>query len=175
MGDGMKRLILVAALAAKAGFTCSLIGACVLVGLSALAAADDKGFVRVTPDELQWKDFPNSHGAQVATLVGDPTKPGIYVQRVKFPPHVMDHPHWHPDERHVTVLKGTWYVGTGDKFDPEQAVPLKPGSYMMHPAKAVHWDGAAGDEEVIVQVIGYGPSGTTLLDPSQPFLVEYRR
>jgi len=70
MGDGMKRLILVAALATKAGFTCSLIGACVLVGLSALSAADDKGFVRVTPDELQWKDFPNSHGAQVATLVG---------------------------------------------------------------------------------------------------------
>ena len=171
MGDGMKRLILVAALAAKAGFTCSLIGACVLVGLSALAAADDKGFVRVTPDELQWKDFPNSRGVQVATLVGDPTKPGIYVQRVKFPPHVMDRPHWHPDERHVTVIKGTWYVGTGDKFDPEQAEPLKPGSYMMQPAKAVHWDGAAGDEEVIVQVIGYGPSGTMLLDPSQPFLV----
>jgi hypothetical protein len=24
-----------------------------------------------------------------------------------------------------------------------------------------HWDGSAGDEEVIVQVIGYGPSGTT--------------
>ena len=60
-------------------------------------------------------------------------------------------------KRHITVLKGTWYAGTGDKFDPEHAVPLKPGSYMMHPTKAVHWDGSAGDEEVI----GYGPSGTT--------------
>jgi hypothetical protein len=34
---------------------------------------------------------------------------------------------------------------------------LKPGSYMFHPAKAVHWDGAK-DEEVIVQITGIGPA-----------------
>ena len=34
----------------------------VLVGLSALAATDDKGFVRVAPEEVTWKDFPNGHG-----------------------------------------------------------------------------------------------------------------
>jgi quercetin dioxygenase-like cupin family protein len=159
----------------KAVLTRSLIAGSVLIALSALAATDDKGFVRIAPDEVQWKDLPNGRGAQIATLQGDPTKPGIYVQRVKFPPHVMDRPHWHPEERHVTVLKGTWYTGTGDKFAPEHAVPLKPGSYMMHPAKAVHWDGSASDEEVIVQVIGYGPSGTTPEDPSQPFWVEYKQ
>jgi hypothetical protein len=54
-------------------------------------------------------------------------------------------------------------------------VPLKPGSYMMHPAKAVHWEGSAGDEEVVVQVMGYGPSGTTPEDPKQPFWVEYNK
>jgi hypothetical protein len=109
----------------RATLTFSLIAGCVLTALSVLAAIDDKGFVRIAPDEVQWKDFPNGHGAQIATLQGDPTKSGIYVQRVKFPPHVMDQPHWHPEERHITVLKGTWYAGTGDKFDPEQAVPLK--------------------------------------------------
>jgi quercetin dioxygenase-like cupin family protein len=153
----------------------SLMVACVLIVVPALAATDDNGFVRIAPDEIQWKDVPNGHGAQFATLQGDPTKPGLYVQRVKFPPHVMDRPHSHPDERHITVLKGTWSTGTGDRFDPEHAVPLKPGSYMMHPAKAVHWDGSAGDEEVIVQVTGYGPSGTALRDPSQPFWVEYKQ
>ena len=159
----------------KRAMKCGLIGACVLVGLSALAATDEKGFVRIAPDEVQWKEVPSSRGVQIATLTGDPAKPGIYVQRVRFPPHVMDRPHWHPDERHVTVLKGTWYTGTGDTFDPEHAVLLKAGSYMMHPAKAVHWDGAGGDEEVIVQVIGYGPSGTTPQDSSQPFWVEYSK
>jgi hypothetical protein len=35
---------------------------------------------------------------------------------------------------------------------------------MFHPARAVHWDGAK-DEEVIIQVVGMGPVGTTLVDP----------
>jgi hypothetical protein len=34
----------------------------------------------------------------------------------------------------------------------------------MHPAKAHHYDGAK-DEQVIVQLVGYGPSGTTLVNP----------
>jgi quercetin dioxygenase-like cupin family protein len=159
----------------RAILTLSSVGVCILVGLSALAATDDRGFVRIAPDELQWKDVPNGYGVQVATLAGDPTKPGLYVQRVRFPPHVMDRPHWHSEERHITVIKGTWYAGTGDNFDPEHAVPLKAGSYMMHPAKAVHWDGSAGDEETIVQVMGYGPSGTIPEDSKQPFFVEYAK
>jgi hypothetical protein len=64
----------------------------------------------------------------------------------------------------VTVLKGTWYTGTGEIFDPDNALPLKTGSYMMHPAKAVHWDGAK-DEEVIVQIIGIGPGATISIRP----------
>jgi hypothetical protein len=45
--------------------------ACVLIGLSALAAMDDRGFVRIAPDEVQWKYLPNGHGAQIARLAGD--------------------------------------------------------------------------------------------------------
>ena len=41
---------------------------------------------------------------------------------------------------------------------------LKPGSFMKHPAKGLHYDGAK-DEEVILQLIGTGPSGTTLIHP----------
>jgi hypothetical protein len=37
---------------------------------------------------------------------------------------------------------------------------------MLHPAKAHHYDGAK-DEEVIVQIIGIGPSATNLVDPKQ--------
>ena len=152
----------------SAALACGLIGGCALIALSAPATTDERGFVRIAPEEVQWKPAPFGLGAQTATLQGDPSKPGIYVQRVKFPPHVMTRPHWHPGDRHVTVIKGTWYAGTGEKFDPAQATPLKPGSYMLHPAKAVHWDGSAGDEEVIVQIIGDGPAATTPIDPSQP-------
>ena len=64
----------------------------------------------------------------------------------------------------MTVLKGIWYTGTGPTFDPQRAVPMKPGSYMLHPAKALHWDGSDSDEEVIVQVFGSGPADTTPAD-----------
>jgi hypothetical protein len=137
-----------------------------------LPAKDSPGFVRITPADVHWQDIPDGHGAQQATLLGDPSKPGIYVVRAKFPPHVMDRPHWHPDTRYVTVLEGTWYTGTGDTFDLARAVPLKPGSIMMHPAKASHWDGSGGDETVIVQIMGLGPSGATPVDPTKSFWIE---
>ena len=129
-------------------------------------------FVRVTPDDLHWQTVPHSPGVQQAILLGDPTKSGMYVVRVKFPPYTMDVPHWHPNARYVTVLAGTWYTGTGDIFDPSHAVPLKPGSFMLHPAKAVHWDGSAGNESVVVQIVGEGPGTTTQVDSSKPFWME---
>jgi quercetin dioxygenase-like cupin family protein len=75
--------------------------------------------------------------------------------------------HFHAEDRHVTVLKGTWYTGTGEVFDPAKTVALKPGDYMMHPAKAVHWDGAK-DEEVVLQIMGAGPGDTVLVKPEAP-------
>jgi quercetin dioxygenase-like cupin family protein len=130
------------------------------------SAAEPGAFPRVTPEQVAWTDRPGYEGIQFATLAGDPSKPGIYVIRVKFSPGRMTRPHWHPEDRHVVVLSGTWYMGEGDNFDPAKTVPLKPGSYAMHPAKAHHYDGAK-DEEVIVQIVGYGPSGTTLVHPEQ--------
>jgi quercetin dioxygenase-like cupin family protein len=138
------------------------------------SAAADPPFVRLTPEQIHWQDIPDGHGAQIAIIAGDPAGHGIYIQRVRFPPHVMDRPHWHPNDRHVTVIKGTWYTGTGGVFDPSRAVPLKPGSYMLHPARALHWDGSNSDEEVIVQVFGEGPADTTAADPRQPFWVQLR-
>jgi len=149
-----------------------------LLGLVALGATADAGsagsaeFVRLTPEQIHWQDVPGSFGGQIATIAGDPNGHGLYVQRVRFPAHVMDRPHWHPGDRYVTVIKGTWYAGTGPSFDPAQAVPLKPGSYMFHPAKALHWDGSNSDEEVIVQIVGLGPVETTPADPAKPFWVK---
>jgi quercetin dioxygenase-like cupin family protein len=151
-----------------------------LLGGTLLAVASDgnpageAAFVRLTPEQIQWQDMPDAQGARIATIAGDPNGHGLYVQRVRFPPHVMDRPHWHPGDRYVTVIKGTWYTGTGATFDPAQSVPLKPGSYMFHPAKALHWDGSNSDEEVIVQVVGLGPVETTAADPSKPFWVKLK-
>lgn len=140
--------------------------AAVLLTVNARADKDKAGFVRVTPDEVKWMDQPGYEGVKVAVIQGDPTKPGVYVVRAKFSPGAMTRPHWHPEDRFVTVLQGTWWTGEGDSFEPDKTTPLKAGSFMLHPAKAHHYDGAK-DEEVIVQIIGIGPSATHLVDPKQ--------
>ena len=62
---------------------------------------------------------------QVAVLFGDPTKPGVYVVRVKVPSGLKLMPHWHPDEvRTVVVLSGTFLHGYGEQWDePETQSP----------------------------------------------------
>jgi quercetin dioxygenase-like cupin family protein len=157
-----------------ATFATCLIGASVLGSATDRNATSGPDFVRLSPDQVRWENVPGGYGAQLATIAGDPSGHGIYVQRVRFPPHVMDRPHWHPNDRYVTVLKGTWFTGTGPDFDPGRAIALKPGSYMFHPGKALHWDGSNSDEEVIVQVFGVGPADTTPADPSQPFWVKLK-
>jgi len=153
---------------ARSGKT--LAAGAVLVGLTmtvpSSAQTDARGFVRVLPEQVKWVDDPDAKGlgVQRAVIQGDPSKPGIYVIRIKFPPGVMSRNHFHKEDRHAVVLKGTWYTGTGSDFVPEKTVGLETGSYMMHPGGAHHFDGAK-DEEVILQLIGYGPSETTRLRP----------
>jgi hypothetical protein len=149
----------------------TLLAAVTCLGLTAPSpAAQD--FVRVFPEAIHWTDVPNGHGAQLAVLFGNPDQPGRYVIRARFPPHVMDRPHWHSKQRYVTVLQGTWYTGTGPTFDVAKAIPLPPGGFMIHPANAAHWDGSATSETVIVEITGEGPASTTLVDPAQPMWLE---
>jgi hypothetical protein len=131
------------------------------------AEIDTKGFVRTTPENIEWSLPLGAGSTPVALLDGDPSKPGIYVMLVKFPPNVFTRPRWHGEDRHIVVLKGTWYMGTGDNFDPSKAVPMPVGSYAKHPAGGVHWDGAK-DEEVELQVIGVGPLTTELVSTDGP-------
>lgn len=134
------------------------------LAVGSMASAD--GFVTVKPDAITWRAMPDSPGVMAAVLAGDPSKPGLYVIRVRFPPHVMDRPHHHSQDRHVTVISGTWFAGTGPVFDPAKATPMPAGSYMFHPAGGVHWDGSADAEPAVVQIIGMGPVTSTDEDPA---------
>jgi quercetin dioxygenase-like cupin family protein len=147
--------------------------AALVVAPSGSAQTDGNGFVRVARDQIKW--LPLAEGVELAVLHGDPAKAGApYIIQVKFPPYTFSYPHYHPEDRHVTVLKGTWYTGTGETLDVEKAVPLKAGSYMFHPAKAVHWDGAK-DEEVIVEIAGVGPAPTILAKPGSRVFFSTRK
>src|SRR5580693_6154678 len=146
----------------KASIIVSVLLACAL-NLT-LAADSVSDFIRLTPEQIPFK---NPSGFEQAVLFGDPTRPGLYLVRVRFPPGIHSNPHYHSQDRHVTVIKGVWYMGTGDTADITKAVPLKAGSYAFHPAHGTHWDGAGADE-TIVQIMGMGPVETVQVDPKQP-------
>jgi hypothetical protein len=141
---------------------------------SGVALAADQGdvFRRLSPDDIVWHEQPDSFGVKQAVIAGDPKGTGLYVIRVRFPPHVMDRPHYHPNARYVTVMEGTWCSGTGDRFMPTTSVPIAAGGFMYHPAKAVHWDGSCGDKPVVVQITGLGPADTVQVDPKEPMWVK---
>ena len=137
-----------------------------LTGLNASGQAikpDVSGFIAVQPDAMALEDG----GFSQVVIAGDPGKPGIYVVRIKFSPGRMSRPHFHDQDRYITVIKGTWWVSLGpgsEVFDPKKTVPMKEGSFVKHPAGGPHYDGAK-DEGVIVQIMGMGPVKTTRIEP----------
>lgn len=135
-------------------------------GLAALACACVVGHAhadidRGAVDLIEAKDIKwvrNAAGTnEQAVLFGDPSKPGPYVVRLKWLPGNMSRPHYHPNDRFFVVLSGTWWMGTGDRFDPDSTVPAPAGSYVIHKAGKVHYDGSK-DGEVVIQLWGMGPA-----------------
>ena len=53
------------------------------------------GALVLAPNDLKWSESPRAPGVQAATLVGDPSKPGPYVIRAKYPPNTVNRPHHH--------------------------------------------------------------------------------
>ena len=110
------------------------------------------------PNQIQWTDGDN--GLKQAILHGDPAKPGPYIMLVKWTPHHMSRPHFHPNDRFITVISGTWWVGTGSKYDPDSTVAMPAGSFVTHFGKQIHYDGAK-DQEAVLEIVGEGPATIT--------------
>jgi quercetin dioxygenase-like cupin family protein len=128
--------------------------------------ADDKDHVVITPDKIKWGPPPPSlpPGAEVAVLAGDPTKKGMFVIRAKFPDGYKVPPHWHPTDENVTVIKGLFHIGRGEKFDADNTQELPAGSYMRMPRTMRHFAWAKG--ETIIQVHGEGPFQINYVNPA---------
>ena len=139
-----------------------LVAFAVLVFAAPFAAAADLDRTAVDfipPSEIKW--VRNAAGTnESAVLFGDPSKPGPYVVRLRWLKGNMSRPHFHPNDRFFVVISGTWWMGTGTTFDPNSTVPAPAGSYVIHYANKVHYDGAK-DEETVIQVWGMGPATST--------------
>jgi hypothetical protein len=138
----------------------AIAAATIFAGVFSVQAAspDPKVLSYQLPDKIHWTE--NAGGAKQAVLVGDPSKPGLYIVLTKWTPHHMSHPHFHPNDRYITVISGTWWVGTGSKYDPNSTTPIPAGSFVTHYGKQIHYDGAK-DEEVTLEIVGMGPATST--------------
>src|SRR6202453_1734983 len=115
---------------------------------------DPKAISIRLPADIQWKR--RATRAETAALAGDESKPGLYVILVKWKAHHNSRPHFHPNDRFITVLSGTWWVNTGRKYDPDGMKPVPAGSFVTHYKNQVHYDGAR-DGDVILEIAGMGP------------------
>ena len=134
-----------------------LVGA--IVSTAIWAEGERLGIVQLTRGEETFAPA-QPGGPETAVLAGDPKKPQLYTIRIKIPANVKIQPHWHPEDRMSVVIAGTLQFGYGDKFDESKLKELPPGSFFTEPAKQPHFAWAKSGE-VIVQVSGVGPTGTT--------------
>ncbi len=129
-------------------------------GFGPAGALNPAALLFLTPDQIKWSSPLNGPNAS-AVIAGDPTKPGFYAQLTKWKAgNNFSRPHFHPNDRYITVLQGTWWVGTGTKYDPASTLPMKAGSVITHFGKQVHYDGAK-DEDAILLIVGEGPATNT--------------
>jgi quercetin dioxygenase-like cupin family protein len=114
---------------------------------------------------IVWGPAPPSMppGPKVAVLHGDPAKEGYFVMRLKAPDGFKVPAHYHPSDENLTVLQGTFMVGTGEKADPAGLKPLGAGDYMYMPKETRHYGMMKG--ETILQISGMGPFAITYVNP----------
>lgn len=126
----------------------------IFIKTTIIYAEEFKG-VKISNDELSWTKV----GEKVwfAQISGNEKTPGMYVYRVKFEKGHKNEPHYHTDERVVTVLSGSLYVGFGKKFKESEMVKLSTGGTYTEPKKFPHYVWAK-DQDAVLQVVGSGSS-----------------
>ena len=121
----------------------------------------------ILPGSEQWMDIPAAAMVgtpsvpvggtlKVAILQGDPMTAGrSYVVRVSCTDGSKVAPHTHPATENVTVIKGSFLMGMGSKWDAALLKELPPGAFGSMVPKMTHFAQCKGD--AVVQINGIAP------------------
>ena len=125
------------------------------------------------PDQYQWKPgLPGAPTQSVETVpvFGATDKPGLYVVLIKWHPGFMSAPHTYVTDRLCFVISGTWWVNSGENFEPEKTVPVPAGGFVRRVAHTPHYDGVrkGGNEPAVIGIFGQAPIEFKLVDPTKP-------
>ena len=155
----LKRFVSFITFAAVASFTISAIGA------DSSPQKKKSEFVSVKAAEIKWSDAPGvAPGAKIAVIEGDLKSTEPITFRIKIRPNTKVGVHTHPLDERVTVLAGTLYFATGDKFDTGKAKAYKAGDGFIVPTGMPMYAYTRKDE-AIIQIHGTGPWGISYLEP----------
>jgi quercetin dioxygenase-like cupin family protein len=107
--------------------------------------------------DVEWRDGPGSFepGSEFAILEGNPAEAGVFTMRIRMPDGFRIAPHWHPNVERVTVVSGTFHLGSGETLDAGATTPLGPGSYTSMPPGMRHY--AIAEGETVIQLTSVGP------------------
>jgi quercetin dioxygenase-like cupin family protein len=151
----MKTLVTLAAMAAAFG----------AFGSTAALAQTHGDHLMVVPTELKWADVGSlPPGAKLAVIEGPLNEAKPFTFRLKLPANYQIPAHSHSAIEHVTVISGTFNMGTGDKLDTKATRALTAGSVAIMQVGTQHY--AWNAEETIVQVHGVGPWTITYVNPA---------
>jgi hypothetical protein len=137
----------------------------ILAGLATLSGRSQQAGLARPPVQshiVPLKKFPRDH--RFETVSGDPTKSGaLYVIRIHSEVGYIIMPHTHPEDENITVVKGSWALGMGDRFNPDALETMEVGTYGLVAKRMAHF--GFSRTEAIVQVHGMGPFTTTWITP----------
>jgi hypothetical protein len=116
-----------------------------------------------------WGNLPAGSG-EMAPLYGDLNQPGPYLVMMKWHPGWFSAPHTYATDRIQVVVSGTWFVNSGNDFQPQDAVPVGPGGYVKRTARTPHYDGVPANrpDPAVIAIFGLGPVDIQLVDSAQP-------
>lgn len=142
-----------------------MLGAGVAVAQDSSAGKSPHAIVAL-PDQVTWGPAPPAlpPGAKVAVLEGNPAEAGPFTMRLSMPDRYRIPPHYHPVVEHVTVVKGTFKVGMGEKFDASAMTKLPVGTFAALQPGTRHFAETQG--ETVVQLHGIGPWGLIYVNPA---------
>jgi hypothetical protein len=134
---------------------CRWLGAALLGGPVSLLAQPDSATTRIVP---LWRD-----GQLVTRVSGDPNVAGApFVIRIWNFDNQIVLPHTHPEDEHIVVVQGTWFLAEGEHFDRDRLRPLAVGDYAFVPRRQAHFAWSKG--MTVIQVHGIGPFRVDYVD-----------
>ena len=134
-----------------------------LLTVSPVALGHEHQMIR--PSDLKWSDVPSlPPGAKIAVIEGKLSEAQAFTFRLSFPANYKIPAHWHPAVERVTVLSGTFNMGTGDKLDETKTMALAAGSIAIMQPKTNHF--AWTKTATVLQLNTTGPWDLTYVNPA---------